>query len=168
MEVDPAKKGSGDTDTSTDSLSSTTTTSVEGFALALFASLVQNGEEPSYTNSFQHMLSVLAGGSADLVLDLACGDANRDEAGTYETTATWTSSEGRASMCLAADAVYIDGEKKSDYQRSSSYQVVNGKGQVAYTPAGEVVISGKNRGQARKLMMQLVQSKGPFRLDVES
>ena len=167
MEVDPSKFGNGATDTNTDSLSSTTTSSVQGFAMALFASLAQNGETPSYTNSFAHLLSVLAGGSSDLVLDIGVGSVNADSEGTYETTASWTSSTGRTSRCIAANMVMIDGEWKKDYQRSSTYKVINGKGQTAYTPEGEVMISGKNRGQARKLMAQLAPSKGPFRLEVE-
>jgi len=162
----PAKNGTGDADNGTDSLSSTTTT-VEGFAMALFASLAQNGEDPSYTNSFVHFMTAMAGGSSNLALDVAVGSANADEAGAYETTATWVSSSGRSSMCLAVDIAYVGDEKKKDYQRSSSYRVIAAKGHVAYTPEGEVLIQGKNHGQARKLMAQLVASKGPFRLDVE-
>lgn len=166
MEVDPSKFGSGDIDTSTDSLSSTTTSLVQGFAMALFASLAQNSETPSYTNSFVHLLSVLAGGADDLVLDIGVGSANVDSAGTYETTANWTSSTGRVSRCVAVNTVIIGNEWKKDYQRSSMYCIYARKGHIAYTP-DEKEISGKTRGQARKLMAQLVASKGPFRLEVE-
>lgn len=165
-EPSPVNNGTGDTDTSTDTLSSTTTNSALGFAVAIFASMEHNGETPSYTNNFIHLCSSLAGGDNDLVLDIATGCDHCEEAGTYETTATWTSTSARASMCQAIDLAFIDGEAKKDYQRSSSYRVTVMNGDPAYIdgPGNGIELVGLNRGQARKYMSQIV---GTFRIEVE-
>lgn len=167
IEFTPQHTGNGGNQANTTSKTSGETTSVEGFAFALFVSEAQNGETPSATNGFTHDRVMLSGGSGDLCIDVFHNDAYRDTADTYSTTASWTSSEDRAAICVAAEVKYTDGEKLRDSQRSSSYRVLNGKGQIAYTPADEVVISGKNRGQAKKLMKPLVVSKGPYNLKVE-
>jgi hypothetical protein len=157
----------GDEDNNTDTLSCLTSDTIQGFLIAAFASNEQNGEQPSYTNDFVHQLSVLAGGSSDLVLDLAVGSANADSPGTYETTATWTSSTGRTSRRIRAVIAVIDGEHKTDAQRSNTYQILNRYGETAYVdgPGSGTPLTGLNRGQARK---HLASMAGYFNVKKES
>lgn len=143
------------------------TVETEGFAVALFASAAQNEETPSADNDFVHTHAVLAGESTDLVLDVFESNANEESADTYSTTATWTSSENRGALCIAFDIPYVNGEKVKEYQRSSSYRVVDLDGKPAYVdgPGNGIELVGLNRGQAKKHLKTMV---GFFNFKVES
>ena len=154
----PEDFGDGGAASSVDEMASGTTSTVLGYGAALFTSLAYNAETPSATGDFEHELVVAAGGSSDLCLDVFRSDERQDSSGTYSTTASWTSSENRAAICLAAAIGETDGEKLKDYQKTKAYKVLYFGG----TPA----VTGKNRGQARKWIHQ--HSPGVFLLKTES
>lgn len=151
--VDPAKHGDGQNSVNSTTQGSGLTSSVEGYAAAVFASHEQNGEVPAYSNGFVHDVSVLSGGASDLVMDIGRSDANEDVAGTYGITATWTNASNRAGICLAVDVTYVNGEKLEADKYLNTYKVTNFAGQplIIETPGNDnFELVGLNYGQARK------------------
>lgn len=144
----PESFGDGGASASVDSMASGTTSAVLGYGAALFGSLAYNSETPTGTDDFEHDDVALAGGDDDLCLDVLRSDANQDSSGTYSTTASWTSSENRAAICLAAVIGTTGGETLKDYQKQKGYKVLYYGGNLAK--------AGVNRGQARKWIKQHV------------
>jgi len=164
----PDDFGDGGADLSVSSMSSRTTSSLAGYAAALFVSLAHNGETPSATNGFVFERVIKSNGDNDLCLDMFRSDANQDSAGTYETTASWTSSESRAAICVAAQIVTNeDGEQIKDYQKTKTYKVTNLAGDVAYVdgPGNGIPLIGLTRGQAKKYLLSMT---GQYLLETEA
>lgn len=130
-----------------------TTSSVDGEAAAFFASYEQNGETPSFSNGYVFAGQVLSGGPTNLVMDYAYSDANWDVAGTYSTTATWTSASNRAGIGAATALSSENGERLRNSKRTNTYRVTNFKGVPLRieTPSNDnLELVGLSWGQARK------------------